>query len=458
MKKFLRLALAAAALLACHAAVAQWWNFGRTDDEPRISELRLNNVDASRLVDSVVMSRDELPNGAIVARGRAEVNRGAIGIVEYSLDGGQTWRPGTLGDRGLFTFEIRPEVERAYRMIVRVVSTTGRQSRDEDHTFRLEVKGENTTEGVRRAFQRLIDLYQAKNRTELMRGVSDFFEGNAVSLEDALRNDFANFDNIQVQPNISRITSLAGVYEVAFSFNRQVYSVRSARPLRDRSASSMAFRREEGGFKLVRLAAPLIFGVSNPTEVATTVTQQSVGQPVLTVSASTGAAAVQPQPATPPASAASVSASSIETGNVTLTFTSNQPPPPPATFSYKSFQFLNATQFTDTTTPASYTFSGDFMISGNGNLFTRSGDAVRTCGTTFTSLTTAPTTGYTNGGGPPFAGVAAGACYVFRMPGPRYAAIEILGIAVVGCGGPGACNNSVSIRYKYQTDGSINLQ
>ncbi|MDO9174792.1 MAG: hypothetical protein Q7V62_08300, partial [Actinomycetota bacterium] len=392
MSAIARMVLGAVMLLACQAATAQWWNFGRADDEPRISELKLNKVDATRLVDSVVMSRDELPGGLIVARGRAEVGTGVIGIIEYSLDGGQTWRGGTLGDRGLFTFEIRPEIERVYRVIVRAVSTVGRQSRDEDHSFRLQVTGENASEGVRQAFLRMIDLYQRKNRAEMMRGVSDFFEGNVISLEDALRNDFANFDNIQIQPNISRITSLAGVSEVAFTFNRQVYSVRNARVLRDQAASSMSFRREEGGFRLVRLAAPLIFGVSNPTEVATTVTQQSVGQPVLTVNASTGAAAVQAQPATAPASvsAAAASASTVETGTVTLTFNSNQPPPPPATFSYKSFTFLNATQTTDTTVPAAYAFTGDFMIAGTGNLFTRAGDAVRTCGTNFASLTVAP--------------------------------------------------------------------
>lgn len=356
MKAIMRALLLGVLLLAGPAAQAQWWNFGRADDEPRITELKLNAVDATRFVDSVVMSREELSNGLIVARGRAEVSRGTIGIVEYSTDGGQSWKGATVGDRGLFTFELRPEIERPYRFIVRAVSTAGRQSRDEDHSFRVEVKGENTTDGVRRAFLRLIELYQAENRTELMRGVSDFFEGNPISLEDALRNDFSNFDNIQVQPNISRITTLGGIYEVAFTFNRQVYSVRNGRALRDQAASTMAFRREEGGFKLVRLAAPLIFGVSNPVDVATTVTQQSVGQPVLTVNPSTGTAVVQPQPASAPASSTSVAASTIETGTLTLTFNSNQPPPPPATFSYKSFSFLNATQFTDTTIPASYTF------------------------------------------------------------------------------------------------------
>lgn len=450
--KLLRAALiGCCALLAAVPALGQWYQFGRAEDEPRIAELKLNNIDATRFVDAVVMSREDLAAGKIVFRGRAEVGRGTIGIVEYSLDNGQSWNAAQVADRGLFSFELRPEFERAYRVIVRALTTAGRQSRDEDHSFRLQVTASDTAEEVRRTFLRMLEAYQNENLGEFMRHVSDFFQGNLPTLEDAVRSDFANFDNIRIQPNITRVTSGAGDYEVYFTFNRQVYATRSARLLRDQAASTMAFRRAEGGMKLVRLAAPLIFGVSNPADVATTVTAQSVGQQVITVNPTTGTAALATQTATPPAS--SGIGSSVETGTATLPFSFTAGP----VYSYKSFAFLNADQFSETTVPSSYAFSGDFMVAGAGNLFVKGGRSARTCPTSYAALTVAPTTGYTAGGGAPIAGVAVGNCYVFQLVGPRYAAIEVTSFTVVGC--PAApCSNSFSFRYKYQTNGSTSLQ
>ena len=80
---------AAALALMCVAmqAPAAWWEFGRQDDEPVITDMKLNSVDAARLVDHLVLNRDDLVGGAITVRGRADVRTGRIGIVEYTLDG-----------------------------------------------------------------------------------------------------------------------------------------------------------------------------------------------------------------------------------------------------------------------------------------------------------------------------------------------------------------------------------
>ena len=231
--------------------------------EPEIAELKFNAVDASRMVDQVVMSRDELQNGIVVVRGRADVPTGQIGAVEYSLDGGRTWAQATLGDRGYFTFEFRPQFERQYTIAVVALTTTGHATRQEDHQVKFEVKASNAVEEARQAFLKILDAYSRESRSEFMRAVSDDFEGSLAALDEAVRNDFRNFDNIQIQPNITRITTLGEKYEVYFTFNRSLYGVRNGRPLRDSAASAATFKRDGGTFKLIRLSAPLIFGVSN---------------------------------------------------------------------------------------------------------------------------------------------------------------------------------------------------
>jgi hypothetical protein len=447
------LGLAAILLFGCvQSAIGAWWEFGRREGEPVITELRVNTVDATRLVDNVVLSREDLVSGVVTIRGRAEVRQGVIGLVEYSIDGGRTWRTATLGDRGMFVIELKPDVGRSYAVTVRAITTVGKQTDDADYSFKLEVGTGNTTEEVRSTFLRMLEAYRGKNRSEFMRYVSDDFEGIVSALDEAVSNDFRNFDNIRIEPNITRISPFGGGFEIYFTFNRQVYSTRNGRLLKDAAASTMMFRREAQGYRLTRLAAPLIFGVSNPTDVATSVTTQSVGQQVITVNPTTGAATTATQSATAPTG--SSAASTLDTGTRTMTFSTTGP-----TFNFNSFEFANGGTVHSTgvtgNAPAAYLFQGDFAVGGTGNIHFKNTVQARTCGTTFAALLTAPTTGYA--AGPTTIGpVAGGQCYAFTLVGPKYGAIEIINFTT-NCPAA-ACNSSVSFRYKYQNDGTTSLQ
>jgi hypothetical protein len=447
------LGLAAILLFGCvQSAIGAWWEFGRREGEPVITELRVNTVDATRLVDNVVLSREDLVSGVVTIRGRAEVRQGVIGLVEYSIDGGRTWRTATLGDRGMFVIELKPDVGRSYAVTVRAITTVGKQTDDADYSFKLEVGTGNTTEEVRSTFLRMLEAYRGKNRSEFMRYVSDDFEGIVSALDEAVSNDFRNFDNIRIEPNITRISPFGGGFEIYFTFNRQVYSTRNGRLLKDAAASTMMFRREAQGYRLTRLAAPLIFGVSNPTDVATSVTTQSVGQQVITVNPTTGAATTATQAATAPTGSSAVS--TLDTGSRTMTF-STVPGP---TFNFNSFEFgTGGTVYSTGATansPAAFLFQGDFALGGQ-NIHFKNAVQARTCGTTFSALLTAPTSGYT--AGPTTIGpLAAGQCWVFSTVGPRYGAIEITNFTT-NCPAA-ACNSSVSFRYKYQSDGTTSLQ
>jgi hypothetical protein len=445
-------------LLVCSwvsSASAAWWEFGKREGEPAITELKINAIDATRLVDSIALSRDDLVNGMLVVRGKAEVRPGAIGLVEYSTDGGKLWRTATLGDRGAFTFDLKPEIGRGYVLVVRAITTVGRQTDDSDYTYKLSIGAGNSVDDVRKTFQRMLEAYRNKNRTEFMSYVSDDFQGIVSALDEAVSNDFRNFDNIRIEPNITRVSPFSNGFEIYFTYNRQVYATRNGRLLRDAAASTMMFKREGDGYKLVRLAAPLIFGVSNPTDVATSVTTQSVGQQVIVVNATTGTASTSTQTALTPSG--STTASTMDTGTKTLAFALLAG----LNYNFNSFEFINGGSVYSTgvtpNAPAAYLFQGDFAFGGTLNIHFKSSVQARTCGTTFSALATAPTTGYTVGGGVTTLGpVSAGQCYVFKLVGPKYAAIEIIS-ATTNCPA-GTCNSSVSFRYKYQADGTTSLQ
>lgn len=424
--------LALLALLAAASVQAAWWEFGRADSEPTITDLKFNRADVLRAEDRVVLTREDLDNGVLTLRGRAEVRRGLIGLVEISLDGGQKWLKTTLGERGLFTHELRLDMERDYEFRVRAITTTGQKSDVEEHSFTLRLSAANPQEEVRQAFMELLRAYMAEDRAGFMRRVSKDFEGNESALEDAISDDFRYLDNIRIEPRINRVAQFDKSYEVYFNFNRQVQSSRSGQILRDSAASVAGFVREGEGFKLSRLAAPLIFGLSGASEVATSVTGESVGRTVITLDPRTGNANTGTQGSLPGGSS-----SSVETGSATL-FASNNP--------CTAFAFDGGDTFPGQDCLGAFP-DGDLRIEIN-LMFLRAGNQAQLLGTGFDATTQAPSGGY---GGGPFV-VAAGHVYAFQLLSGKYAILEITSVSPVAPG-----QNNISIRYKYQPDGSRNF-
>ncbi len=420
------------ALLAAASVQAAWWEFGRADSEPAITDLKFNRADVLRAEDRVVLTREDLDNGVLTLRGRAEVRRGLIGLVEISLDGGQKWIKTTLGERGLFTHELRLDMERDYEFRVRAITTTGQKSDVEEHSFTLRLSAANPQEEVRRAFIELLRAYTAEDRAGFMRLVSKDFEGNESALEDAISDDFRYLDNIRIEPQINRVAQFDKSYEVYFTFNRQVQSSRSGQILRDSAASVAGFVREGEGFKLSRLAAPLIFGLSGASEVATSVTGESVGRTVITLDPRTGTANTGTQGSLPGGSS-----SSVETGSATL-FASNNP--------CTAFAFDGGDTFPGQDCLGAFP-DGDLRIEFN-LMFLRAGNQAQLLGTGFDATTQAPSGGY---GGGPFV-VAAGHVYAFQLLSGKYGILEITSVSPVAPG-----QNNISIRYKYQPDGSRNF-
>ena len=416
---------------------AAWWEFGRAEGEPAITDLKFNRVDVFRAEDLVVLTREDLDSGGVLTlRGRAEVGRGLIGLVEVSLDGGDTWRKAVLGERGRFTFEFRPELEREYAFTIRAITTVGQKSDVEDHSFYLKVSAANIQEEVRQAFLALLQAYMDESRSAFMAGVSRDFEGNISALEDALSDDFRYLDNIRIEPNISRVAQFDRAYEVYFTFNRQVQSSRTGQILRDSAATMASFVREGEGFKLSRLAAPLIFGLSGASEIATSVTEQSVGSTVITLNTDTGEASTTTQGST--VGDGSSTGGTSESGSASL-YASNNP--------CTAFEFDGGNTYPGQNCLGGFP-DGDLRIEIN-LMWLQTGNTAQLLGSTFDATTQAPAAGYAGG---PFV-VSAGQVYAFSLlSGSKYGLLEITSVTHVA---PGVFN--IGIRYKFQPDGSRNF-
>jgi hypothetical protein len=427
MKRFFATILFLITLLPTAGAHAAWWEFGRESNEPSITDLRFNSIDAARLDDTMILGTEDLQGGAIIVRGRVQVGRGEIGLVEISLDEGKTWNTATLSDRGLFTWEFRPEIGRNYPFRVRATSTTGVSTGPEEHEFHLRVTSDDGSSAAREAFSKLLEAYRNEDRAGFMRHVSDSFEGDSSALDDALMNDFRWLDSISIQANITRVISNSGLFELYFTYNRQVRSTRNGQFLRDSAASVVGFRRGSGGMKLIRMSAPLIFGVSDTGYIATSVTGQAIGQNVLVVDPYTGGATTQSQGTTAGAASSTSGTQSLISG--------------------ESYNFDTDSVANEGPGPA---IQGDLKpeAAAMGFIFLRNGVGFQPIACPISTTASAPAGGYM--AMPYLMNAQAGNCYALEMlPGPKYAIIEIVSYnPVLG---------NLTFRYKYQPGGGRNF-
>lgn len=285
LHRFIVGVLMLAALMFAQGAAAQWWRFGADAAEPVFTDLLFNQQSALRVDRALQLGRDELDNGRVIVRGRTEVAQGSIGRVEASLDDGVSWSEVPFSDRGLFAFEFQPEMERVYRFRIRALSTTGQASDASAHAFEFKATATDGRTLARAALQQLIDRYAARDRSGFMNLVSPDFVGSAGVLDGAVGDDFRLFDSIRIVPTIQRLSRADNRWTVYFSFIREVRSARTGQSFQDRASTSVVMVREGDGYKLLEVAAPLIFGLSDADELATFVEPESAGQSVIQVDA-----------------------------------------------------------------------------------------------------------------------------------------------------------------------------
>mgnify|MGYP001365210632 CR=1 FL=1 len=129
----------------------------------------------------------------------------------------------------------------------------------------------------------MLQQYMNENNSGFMQYVSDNFEGDLAALENAIDDDFAFLNNIRILTSIIRISPFRNTFDLDFTYSRTVQSATTGQTSTDSAASSMTFVLTDEGVKLISMAAPLIFGVSNTAEVATEIQTDSIGQEVLVV-------------------------------------------------------------------------------------------------------------------------------------------------------------------------------
>jgi hypothetical protein len=439
MKKILHIAAIVFFIISFSISIAgaKWWIFGQSEEMPEFRYLYLNGVPYEETGRSTTFYRDNLPGGMIMLKGKASIQDRKIGLVQVSIDGKNTWLDARLSQDGSFEYGFRPEAGKTYQLYIRAVDTTGKAN-DVEKTFKeVNVAEINIQTVVRYVLDNLISAYKSEDPKRFMSLVSDDFVGDKVNLDRAIRKDFTNFDNIDLRYTLNNVSSdsKSKIY-ISLNFNRMLTSVKSGRTLTDNGMTEFILKLDQKYPTIYSMKWPIIFGVSDPQDVATGSVQQASNQQIIVVN-------TKGDVSTKPASEAQKQAQSgsstpIISKNVTINIAAAPPP--------QSYDFA-------TETLAVGLVAGDigfFAAPAPGPRITlKNTIKLKYIGVkTVDSITEVDDQNTYALYGPPGPTAVQGQSYALYLANGKYVAMEIFAVG-------GA---TVTIRYKYQPNGTRYFQ
>ncbi len=427
MRGFKLMTLLCLLVLMAGTAEAKWWIFGSSAAEVSTRYIYINDLSYDELGQEVTLYTESLPQGEVVIRGRGHAGKNRIGAVQISLDGKQSWNKATIASDGSFVYRFTPDVDRTYELFVKVLDTTGKSNDVEASRKVISISDESIQDQVYLTLDSLIKAYREEDSFAFMHLVSaDFVNGSDI-LDSAIRQDFSNFDNIVLDYTINNITSArGGDIFVAISFNRMVSSSRTGETFTDHGMTDFVFRTEAGMPKIFKMKNPLIFGLSDASEVASGTVNAQQDETFITVSYD-GTVRI-----------ASID-DGVTSGSGTVTV-QTKTLASPSGGPYVGIDFSSG----GTVAQA----AADLYLETN-LFWSDTGAVQRSLGTTaIESITSVPASGYNI---PPI-NVSVGDTYAIMLADGTYAVIQFTGST-----DDGFANTTVTFKYKYQADGSTNF-
>lgn len=435
------LAITLISLALTGVAEAKWWIFGQANEEVSINYLYLNDIPYEESGQKLTVYRDMLAGGEIILRGKARIGKGKIGGASVSLDNRVTWKEAQFTTDGAFEYRFRPETGKTYVMHVEVVDTAGK-SNDIESTRKEVTVGEGSFQNqVREALDAMIAAYRAEDPAAFMKFVSNDFTADPAVLDRAIRRDFSLFDNIDLRYTLNNVASGNGGLFASISFSRQVTSSSDGKTYTDKGITEFVFRLTDQGPKVFSMKIPLIFGLSDSSEVAAGSVNSGSNEPTIVVTSSGSVTTVPLRDAV----AGNDSTSSVESGVATIISTFHPP---------QGFDFVLGEP--DNGAGASFFITGGDTAYGYG--FLTSGHAYKDLGTvSINTVSSVPDSGY-NTDTSTGHNFYEGHTYAFRLANGNYALMEVVRVTFTiptGSGGTtGYPSISLNIRYKYQSNGS----
>lgn len=444
MKNTKRIILISLISVLCFLTVkveAKWWIFGQSEDEVGINYMYLNQIPYDEIDAKVTLYKDSLQDGMIYIKGKASVKKGKIGAVQISIDGKEKWEKAKLSNDGTFLFSFKPEISKTYNIYVKVIDTRGKTNSVDLTHKEITISDRDIQSLVKDVLNQMIEAYKVEDVVLFMSYVSDDFVSDTTVLDRAIRNDFSAFDNIDLRYTLNNLISDSkGMIFVSLNFNRMVISTKSGKSLTDKGTTEFVFKLGDKGPKVYNMKNPLIFGLSDASNIATGTVAVNTNDPIIIINEN-GTTETKPFNEAIKIITEGEGSSTVESGtNITLISHGH----PPAGFSFVDGETTEG--------------SGDFIITGfcsptSAYGFLDNGVTIADLGVvSLSSISEAPPSGYSV---PTTLCFAQGNSYAFKLANGKYAIIEVKSVSVNYTVFPHSI--TIVFDYKYQTDGSRNF-
>lgn len=284
MKNFIIILLIMLMIFCPLEAEAFWWLFGKNQDQVNISYLYINGISYDESGQEITLYQDLLEDGLINIQGRAVIRKGTIGSVLVSIDGKETWDSAELSDDGAFQYYFSPEIGREYEIYIEAMETAGRTNEVDETYKKVIVSESNYQQVIEERLAEMFTAYEMQNINSFMEYVSWDFVGGDVILEQALNKDFSNFADIAIEYNLINLAiNNDGMISIVLQYDRRLISNNDGSTLADSGLTEFVFNLEEQGPVLYSMSYPLIFGVSDASNVASGVINSAENEQVIAV-------------------------------------------------------------------------------------------------------------------------------------------------------------------------------
>ena len=284
--KNLKNILVAVLLIICfiEKSYSRWWIFGLSKNDVTLQYVYINGISIDEIKGSVTIYKETLINGQLLIKGRAGIKNGKIASVRISLDGKETWEDAKLSEDGTFMYGFTPETSKTYKIYIEATDTTGKQN-EVEKTFReVTISEQNIRSEIETVLRAMAKEYSTENDTGFMEYVSKNFNGDYMTLARAIRNDFSIFENIRLDFIINSVNiANKGAIIVSVNFNRTIVSSKTGQLFADKGMTEFRFKSEADGIKLTGMKNPLIFGLSDASNIATGNVISPVNDPIIVV-------------------------------------------------------------------------------------------------------------------------------------------------------------------------------
>ncbi len=396
-----------------------------------IENPRLNSHSLSDARGEVILTKGDLVAGEISVEARLFTLDKATTLL-LSKDGGQTWEELPLSRNIRFAFNPLPN--KPYDFILRIKTTDGREPRVRifNSVNSFTYKDIDLNQLIVETVKEIANAYERSDLSTFSDHISRDYLGNKAMLEEGVRFDFDMFTNIRLTIYINHIEERRGLFVTETKWDKTQNPRTTGQEQRTSGKTTFMFVLEDGQMKIKNLRGDLIYATLSPEIAQASGKSSSVVDDIRT--ARDNRNPTQPGAGTTEDAGGVTSSSSSTTLTVYTSAVINVPGWPGT-----GFDFTANTEISVASPNSDVDFEGSLIFGTNG--------FQKMTGYTFTSLTTAPTSGYTTGG---IANAGAGTIYTFITNEGYYGKMEVLSFA----DNPGG---NLQFKFAVQTDGSKNL-